>query len=281
LSVKSIMLQISSVLSGTKPTRSFIHVVCHRNLLDTSAMLSVTETYLRHQPCCLLQKPTRDFPHVVCYRNVPENFNEAKYIGFSCYTTCVIWLSYIPIWFGSDIQVQYLRTVLQMALLLSYLVWFRYSGTVLTYHPSDGSPPFLFGLAQIFRYSTCVPSFRWLSYIPIWFGSDIQVQNLVPFFRLFSYIPFWFGSDIQVQYLRAVLQMDFLHSYLVWLRYIGTVLYLHTVLQMALLHSYLIWLRYSGQYLRTVLQMALLHFYLVWLQFSDTLFLVVDGNMQK
>ena len=38
-------------------------------------------------------------------RNVPENFNEAKFIGFSCYTTCVIWLSYLPIWFGSDIKV--------------------------------------------------------------------------------------------------------------------------------------------------------------------------------
>ena len=39
------------------------------------------------------------------FRNVPENFNEAKFIGFSCYTTCVIWLSYLPIWFGSDIKV--------------------------------------------------------------------------------------------------------------------------------------------------------------------------------
>jgi len=43
--------------------------------------------------------------YAVKTRNVPENFNEAKFIGFSCYTTCVIWLSYIPIWFGSDIQV--------------------------------------------------------------------------------------------------------------------------------------------------------------------------------
>ena len=40
-------------------------------------------------------------------RNVPENFNEAKFIGFSCYTTCVIWLSYLPIWFGSDIKVDH------------------------------------------------------------------------------------------------------------------------------------------------------------------------------
>eukprot|EP00090_Calanus_glacialis_P014753 TRINITY_DN23618_c0_g1_i1.p1 TRINITY_DN23618_c0_g1~~TRINITY_DN23618_c0_g1_i1.p1 ORF type:complete len:691 (-),score=130.24 TRINITY_DN23618_c0_g1_i1:169-2037(-) len=43
--------------------------------------------------------------YAVMTRNVPENFNEAKFIGFSCYTTCVIWLSYLPIWFGSDIKV--------------------------------------------------------------------------------------------------------------------------------------------------------------------------------
>ena len=44
-------------------------------------------------------------------RNVPENFNEAKFIGFSCYTTCVIWLSYLPIWFGSDIKVMWCNVI--------------------------------------------------------------------------------------------------------------------------------------------------------------------------
>jgi hypothetical protein len=234
LPVKSIMLKISSVLSGTKTylrlhscclqqklTRYLSHDVCYRNLLETSLMLSVTETYLKTST-----KPSiSDSPATPPASSGSPTFlfGLAQIFRYSTYVPSFRWLSYIPIWFGSDIQVQYLRTVLQMALLHSYLVWLRYSGTVLTYHPSDGSPPFLFGLAQIFRYSTCVPSFRWLSYIPIWFGSDIQVQNLVPFFRLFSYIPFWFGSDIQVQYLRAVLQMAFLHSYLVWLRCIGTV----------------------------------------------------------
>ncbi|XP_064106613.1 uncharacterized protein LOC135215628 [Macrobrachium nipponense] len=35
-------------------------------------------------------------------RNLPENFNEAKFIGFSMYTTCVIWMAWVPIYFGSD-----------------------------------------------------------------------------------------------------------------------------------------------------------------------------------
>ena len=34
-------------------------------------------------------------------RKVPENFNEAKFIGFTMYTTCVIWLAFVPIYFGT------------------------------------------------------------------------------------------------------------------------------------------------------------------------------------
>ena len=38
-------------------------------------------------------------------RNLPENFNEAKFIGFTMYTTCIIWLAFVPIYFGSEIKV--------------------------------------------------------------------------------------------------------------------------------------------------------------------------------
>lgn len=40
-------------------------------------------------------------------RQVPENFNETKWIGFSMYTTCVVWVSWIFFFFGtgSDFQV--------------------------------------------------------------------------------------------------------------------------------------------------------------------------------
>lgn len=40
-------------------------------------------------------------------RNVPENFNEAKFIGFAMYTTCVIWVAFVPIYFGSDSKVRF------------------------------------------------------------------------------------------------------------------------------------------------------------------------------
>ncbi|XP_057217958.1 glutamate receptor, metabotropic 6b [Triplophysa rosa] len=35
-------------------------------------------------------------------RGVPETFNEAKPIGFTMYTTCIIWLAFVPIFFGTS-----------------------------------------------------------------------------------------------------------------------------------------------------------------------------------
>ncbi|XP_017469484.1 PREDICTED: metabotropic glutamate receptor-like [Rhagoletis zephyria] len=34
-------------------------------------------------------------------RKIPENFNESKFIGLTMYTTCIIWLAFIPIYFGT------------------------------------------------------------------------------------------------------------------------------------------------------------------------------------
>lgn len=35
-------------------------------------------------------------------RKIPENFNETKHIGFTMYATCIIWLAFIPIYFGTN-----------------------------------------------------------------------------------------------------------------------------------------------------------------------------------
>lgn len=43
--------------------------------------------------------------YAVKTRNVPENFNEAKFIGFTMYTTLVIWTAFVPIYFGSKHKV--------------------------------------------------------------------------------------------------------------------------------------------------------------------------------
>ncbi|XP_061085298.1 metabotropic glutamate receptor 3-like isoform X1 [Conger conger] len=41
-------------------------------------------------------------------RKCPENFSEAKFIGFTMYTTCIIWLAFLPIFYvtSSDYRVQ-------------------------------------------------------------------------------------------------------------------------------------------------------------------------------
>ncbi|XP_061898968.1 metabotropic glutamate receptor 8-like [Entelurus aequoreus] len=48
-------------------------------------------------------------------RAVPETFNEAKPIGFTMYTTCIIWLAFIPIFFGTSQSAE--RTYIQTATL--------------------------------------------------------------------------------------------------------------------------------------------------------------------
>lgn len=51
--------------------------------------------------------------YAVKTRNLPENFNEAKFIGFTMYTTCVIWLGFFAIYFGSE------RKVITMSISIS------------------------------------------------------------------------------------------------------------------------------------------------------------------
>ena len=40
--------------------------------------------------------------YAIITRKIPEAFNESKYIGLTVYTTCVVWLSFFPIYFMSS-----------------------------------------------------------------------------------------------------------------------------------------------------------------------------------
>jgi hypothetical protein len=57
-------------------------------------------------------------------RNFPQNFNEAKFIGFSMYVTCVIWIAFIPLYFGSEFKV--ITLCLSMSFSASVLLIFLF-----------------------------------------------------------------------------------------------------------------------------------------------------------
>ena len=40
-------------------------------------------------------------------RNLPENFNEAKFIGFTMYTTCVIWIAFVVLHLSTEQMVNW------------------------------------------------------------------------------------------------------------------------------------------------------------------------------
>ncbi|CAF1233682.1 unnamed protein product [Rotaria sordida] len=61
---------------------------CHMN--KYSFLFSLTYNVLLVLVCTM---------YAIRTRKVPENFNETKFIGFTCYTTCIIWLAFIPIYF--------------------------------------------------------------------------------------------------------------------------------------------------------------------------------------
>lgn len=57
-------------------------------------------------------------------RNVPENFNEAKFIGFTMYTTLVIWIAFVVIYFSSEHKVTTLCLCISFSALFALFLLF-------------------------------------------------------------------------------------------------------------------------------------------------------------
>ncbi|XP_030646025.1 metabotropic glutamate receptor 3 [Chanos chanos] len=107
LSLISVQLLLVSVwlLLEVPGTRRFTlpekrqTVILKCNVRDSSMLLSLTYDVLLVVLCTVYAFKTR---------KCPENFSEAKFIGFTMYTTCIIWLAFLPIFYvtSSDYRVQ-------------------------------------------------------------------------------------------------------------------------------------------------------------------------------
>ncbi|XP_056101325.1 glutamate receptor, metabotropic 8a isoform X2 [Rhinichthys klamathensis goyatoka] len=80
-------------------------------------------------------------------RGVPETFNEAKPIGFTMYTTCIIWLAFIPIFFGTAqsaermyIQTTTLTISLSLSASVSLGMLYMPKVYVILFHPEQNVP---------------------------------------------------------------------------------------------------------------------------------------------
>ncbi|XP_067349412.1 glutamate receptor, metabotropic 8b isoform X2 [Channa argus] len=80
-------------------------------------------------------------------RSVPETFNEAKPIGFTMYTTCIIWLAFIPIFFGTAqsaermyIQTATLTVSLSLSASVSLGMLYMPKVYIIIFHPEQNVP---------------------------------------------------------------------------------------------------------------------------------------------
>lgn len=74
-----------------------------------------------------------------CYafktRNVPENFNETKFVGFAIYTTCVIWIAFFPIYYGSEMQIVTKCLCISLSSIMTLIFMFFPKIYIILLHP--------------------------------------------------------------------------------------------------------------------------------------------------
>ena len=90
------------------PTRSDNQLVCI-SAVGTEYMIGFA------YPICLIIICTI---YAILTRKIPEAFNESKYIGFTMYTTCIIWLAFVPIYFSTanNIEIRLATTCFSISL---------------------------------------------------------------------------------------------------------------------------------------------------------------------
>ncbi|CAH2233848.1 jg24032 [Pararge aegeria aegeria] len=91
------------------PTREDNMLVCD-SYVDASYMIAFFYPIVLIVVCTV---------YAVLTRKIPEAFNESKHIGFTMYTTCVIWLAFVPLYFGTASHVPLRITSMAVTISLS------------------------------------------------------------------------------------------------------------------------------------------------------------------
>ncbi|KAF9800198.1 hypothetical protein SFRURICE_004411 [Spodoptera frugiperda] len=91
------------------PTREDNMLVCD-SYVDASYMIAFFYPIVLIVVCTV---------YAVLTRKIPEAFNESKHIGFTMYTTCVIWLAFVPLYFGTASHVPLRVTSMAVTISLS------------------------------------------------------------------------------------------------------------------------------------------------------------------
>ncbi|CAF1479223.1 unnamed protein product [Adineta steineri] len=111
-------------------------------------------------------------------RKVPENFNETKFIGFTCYTTCILWLAFLPIYFTAyetsrhQIHITTLCVTISLCATVALACLFTPKVYIILVHPEKNMR-----LAK--QLKAQVSSFKFTSHLPVSknFISNDQMTN--------------------------------------------------------------------------------------------------------
>ncbi|GFT08475.1 metabotropic glutamate receptor [Nephila pilipes] len=95
--IVSIQVIFSAMWMGFSPPKAILyhpspdesHLVCAASI-DATYMVAFAYPMVLILICTV---------YAILTRKIPEAFNESKYIGFTMYTTCIVWLAFIPLYF--------------------------------------------------------------------------------------------------------------------------------------------------------------------------------------
>ncbi|KFM79254.1 Metabotropic glutamate receptor, partial [Stegodyphus mimosarum] len=105
-------------------------VILKCSIRDSSFLLSLIYNMILITVCTV---------YAVKTRKIPENFNESKFIGFTMYTTCIIWLAFVPIYFGTgnsfEVQITTLCVSTSLSAYVALFCLFSPKVYIIIFHP--------------------------------------------------------------------------------------------------------------------------------------------------